>query len=427
MRRTGVIAAAVWAGLAAAAPAQDASARLDPANLLQAPIAAPAERPPPRPTDDLPSRPARMRFAADPDVRPVDARTLDKLHRDEADSAKPPARSNELFDYLASRRRGRSADPDDDEASSRREPQYDRPGKGGGGGDWFSGERLRNVLGRDKGDALFCSDHAFDQFVSPISNPFLFEDPRSLTEVRPLFLYQQVPAGQPNFQGGDIWFGGLQARVALTKRLSVTVNKIGAVGVNTGDRSPFGDHTGLSELWLGPKYTFYRDPDAGAVAAAGVQFHVPLGGSGVFQDTGRLSIVPYGSVGKNFLKTQLGSLNALGSAGYSISTNSQRSDYFTASGHLSWDVANKQKFFPLVELNWVAVTTDGKARQIAGEGRDLFNAGGMAKGSSLLTGAVGLRYRITPSIEIGGAYESPLTGNRDFFRRRFLVDLTWRY
>lgn len=426
MRRTGVIAAAVWAGLAAAAPAQDASARLDPTNLLQAPIAAPAERPAPCPTDDLPPRPARMRFAADPDVRPVEGRVLDKLRRDEDESARPAARGNDLLDYLSARRRGRSADPDDDEASSRREPQYDRPGSGGGG-DWFSGEKLRNMLGRDKGDALFRSDHAFDQFISPVSNPFLFEDPRSLTEVRPIFLYQQVPGGQPNFQGGNIWFAGLQGRVALTKRLSVTLNKIGAVGVNTGDRSPLGDNTGLSELWLGPKYTFYRDEEAGAVAAAGVQFHIPLGSSDVFQDTGRLSIVPYGSVGKNFLKTRFGSLNALGSAGYSISTNSQRSDYFTASGHLSFDIANKQKFFPLAELNWVAVTTDGKARPIAGEGRDLFNAGGMAKGSSLLTGAVGLRYRIAPSIEIGGAYELPLTGNRDFFRRRFLVDLIWRY
>ena len=33
--------------------------------------------------------------------------------------------------------------------------------------------------------AWFQSDHCFDNFISPLSNPFRFEDPRSLTEVRP--------------------------------------------------------------------------------------------------------------------------------------------------------------------------------------------------------------------------------------------------
>src|SRR5262249_25617678 len=39
----------------------------------------------------------------------------------------------------------------------------------------------------------FQSDHCFDQFISPVTNPFLFEDPRSLTEVRPIFMYQRIP------------------------------------------------------------------------------------------------------------------------------------------------------------------------------------------------------------------------------------------
>ena len=41
-------------------------------------------------------------------------------------------------------------------------------------------------------DTWFKSDHVFDGFISPVTNPFLFEDPRSLTEVRPIFMY---PAG----------------------------------------------------------------------------------------------------------------------------------------------------------------------------------------------------------------------------------------
>ena len=37
------------------------------------------------------------------------------------------------------------------------------------------------------------SDHCFDRFISPISNPFFFEDPRSLTEVRGIFIDNSLP------------------------------------------------------------------------------------------------------------------------------------------------------------------------------------------------------------------------------------------
>ena len=40
------------------------------------------------------------------------------------------------------------------------------------------------------GRCLFQSDHCFDYFASPVTNPFLFEDPRALTELKPLFIYQ---------------------------------------------------------------------------------------------------------------------------------------------------------------------------------------------------------------------------------------------
>ena len=52
----------------------------------------------------------------------------------------------------------------------------------------------------------FRSDHCFDQFSSPISNPFLFEDPRALTEVRPIFMWQTTPSGNPRYRGGNVEF-----------------------------------------------------------------------------------------------------------------------------------------------------------------------------------------------------------------------------
>src|SRR5262249_53548323 len=44
---------------------------------------------------------------------------------------------------------------------------------------------------------LLESDHAFDFLISPVSSPFFAEDPRSLTELRPLFFYQYGP-NNPN-------------------------------------------------------------------------------------------------------------------------------------------------------------------------------------------------------------------------------------
>jgi outer membrane autotransporter protein len=115
------------------------------------------------------------------------------------------------------------------------------------------------------------------------------------------------------------------------------------------------------------------------------------------------------------------------STGYSFSTDSQRSDYFYLSTHLSFDVGNAHRFYPVFEMNWFHYTTDGSARFISGEGRDLINFGSLAKGSSMVTGAVGGRVKLTRNTELGAAYEMPMIGNEDFFDYRFTVDFIWRY
>src|SRR3954465_2811545 len=145
----------------------------------------------------------------------------------------------------------------------------------------------------------FESDHCFDYFASPVSNPFLFEDPRALTEVRPIFLFQTIPNSNPVYRGGNAEFFGTQFRVALTDQWSFVMNKLGGVAINPGDNSPLDSQAGLAgpglgaevaELWLGPKFTFLRNTETGAVAAAGVTFQLPVGPAKVAQDTGKLSV-----------------------------------------------------------------------------------------------------------------------------------------
>ncbi|MBN9121670.1 MAG: hypothetical protein J0I06_21420 [Planctomycetes bacterium] len=332
----------------------------------------------------------------------------------------PP--TDTVNDFLAKRSDLRERDPRESRETSTGWPKVDVSRFGEG---W--GEKFGHVFGQRNG-GWFRSDHMFDGFISPVSNPFLFEDPRSLTEARPIFIYQQIPSSQQDFRGGHVSFFGVQGRVAFTDRWSLVVNKFGGTWLSPGSASPFNDGSSFAELWLGPKWTFYRGEETGSVAAGGVQFQIPTGGHSAFQDTGTLSLAPYVSYGQNFLRDfRWGSFNVLANTGYSFSVNHDRSDYYWLSGHLDFDVANLHRIYPLMELNWVLNTTDGRSTPIGAEGRDLINFGGQAKGTGLLTAAFGGRGKITENAQLGGAFEIPIAGRKDLFRYRFTVDFILRY
>jgi|GEM_PF-316232 len=293
------------------------------------------------------------------------------------------------------------------------------------------GERLSDILHQALGNTqdLFKSDHVFDNFISPVTHPFLLEDPRSLTEFRPLFIFQKVPRSQPDFRGGGLWFFGGQARVALTDRISLVIHKLGGLSINTGNASLYDGSTGFSELWLGPKYTLIRNDQSGSVLATGLQFQIPIGTRSVYQDTGSLSLVPYLSYAQNWdFGWRIGSLNTIIGTGYSFSVTAERSDYYYLSAQVDLDTFNNHRFYPLLGLNWQIVTANGKERPFFGaEGRDLFNLGGLARGRGLMTWAVGARYKISEAAQLGGAFELPIAGPRDFFSYRFTVDFILRY
>ena len=274
----------------------------------------------------------------------------------------------------------------------------------------------------------FQSDHCFDYFISPVTNPFLFEDPRSLTEVRPIFLIQHIPNSNPFFRGGNAEFFGMQARVAVTERFSMTLNKLGWTAINTGSGSSEPGGVGFSEIQLGPKFTFLRNEDGRMLGAAGIIFQIPDGRGSVYQDTGSLSIVPYFSFAKNFFETRFGSLNFMNTTGYSFATDRERTDYFYTSFHLDWDIANIHRFYPLLELSWFQYMRSGGLRPVSTEGRDLANIGSTdMAGKANFHGAVGMRYKVTESAQLGFGFEFPLSGRRDLLDYRFTIDFIWRY
>lgn len=303
---------------------------------------------------------------------------------------------------------------------------------GRGPGERF-GDQVGEMMsgGQEIGDdsrRWFESDKAFCDFVSPLSNPFYFEDPRSLTELRPMMFYQGIPGNDPWFRGGNLWYFGGQGRLAFGQRVSLVVHKFGFAAFNPGGGSIFQGGNGLSELWLGPKVVVYRDAEAKSLISIGTQFQIPLGSSDPLQDTGNLSIVPYVSAAQRLMRTEIGTLNGMASSGYSFSTNSDRSDFFYASAHLDFDIANGHRFYPVAELNWFSYTSDGNARPISTEGRDFGNFGAAAKGTNLVTWALGLRWRsLNGRFEVGGGYEGYMFGQRGIFDGRVMFDFIWRF
>jgi hypothetical protein len=277
------------------------------------------------------------------------------------------------------------------------------------------------------GDRLaFQSDCAFDGFSSPITNPFLAEDPRSLTELRPIYIYQTMPSNHYFFQGGNIQFFGGQFRAAFTERFSVVLHKLGGMTINP--EGPLGGGSGFTEIWLGPKFAFWRVPDTQTIASFGLQFQLPVGSGSIYQNTGNFGLVPYLSVGTELGRTDYGTFRLINVAGYHLGTDDGRSNYLYDSLHIDLDAGDYHRFYPTLELNWFYYTSDGQDRPfLLFEGRDLANVGATASGKSYFSIAPGFRYRFTDYLQMGLAAEFGLGGSNDLLRFRLGVDLIWRY
>lgn len=273
----------------------------------------------------------------------------------------------------------------------------------------------------------FMPDREFDFFISPLSNPYFFEDPRSLTEFRPIIIWQKSSSSNPLFRGGDALFFTFQGRLALNERWSIVIHKFGFAHVSPDGQddplnpNPFAGGTGLTDLQIGPKWTFYRDLQSRTIAAVGVNFEIPTGSSRVLQGNSG-AVTPYISAAQ-----ALGNFNLMGATGYRFGFSNSRSDMFFLSLHADYNIANK--FFPLAELNWYYYTKNGTSLAANFEGADLYNFGADAiAGRSLLTLNLGARYKFSEALQLGAGYEFPVVGKANgVMNWRLTFDLIWRF
>jgi hypothetical protein len=283
-----------------------------------------------------------------------------------------------------------------------------------------------------QGRSAFQSDHCFDYLSSPVTNPFYFEDPRALTQVRPVFIWQHTPNSNYIFNGGNNYYAGVQGSVAFTPYLSLTVDKLGWTWLNPNNpQLGVSGGNGFSEIHLGPKFTFLRNQQTGTVMAAGLIFEAPVGSASVLQNTGSLSLTPYLAVAQTFGKTAWGSFNFMNTTGYSFPVDDQRTEFFYSSFHLDYNVRNANIIYPFVELNWVHYTVNGGARDIGFDAGTFANFGsnGVA-GHNELTTALGFRYAYSQAIQFGLAGEFNVLGSqggRHLDAFRLTADMIFRY
>jgi hypothetical protein len=261
------------------------------------------------------------------------------------------------------------------------------------------------------------SDRCFSDFISPITNPVFFEDPRTLTEARFIYLHHKVPGSA---LGGEVNLFALQLRAALSDRLSIIATKDGFIT----STNPLIDD-GWADVSAGLKYNLYADCDCQQLLSAGVTYELPVGSTRTLQGNGDGLFNVFLTGG-----TAFGNNNHWVSAtGFLLpGDRAEESSLWFWSNHVDHRIGCSN-FYALAEVNWYHYMGSGRSFDVAPiEGGDLFNFGtfGVA-GNDIVTGAAGMKYKPVERMELGVAWEAPLTERRDILESRFTFDCILRY
>ncbi len=261
------------------------------------------------------------------------------------------------------------------------------------------------------------TEPCFDDFISPMTNPVFFEDPRNVTELRGIFLQHHVPTGA---LGGDIQLYALQIRARLTDRLSLIAAKDGFV-VSSNPLI----QDGWADVDIGFKYALYRDAKNQRLLSGGVVYDLPVGSPRTQQGRGDGEFHLFLSGG-----TQLCDCAhwISGFGGLIPVDDDANSSFIYWSNHFDYQV--RRGWYAVTEFNWFHYVQDGDDRLgLTGlEGGDLFNLGSAGiEGNSIVTGALGVKYKPNRKTEVGLAWEIPLTDRQDVLENRLTADLILRY
>jgi hypothetical protein len=281
----------------------------------------------------------------------------------------------------------------------------------------------------------------FENARRPITNPTLFDLALPMTNIHPIVMFHRLPdfvntTVGPLPMGGDVQVYALQFEIALNERLSIVATKDGYVDINPDTQPLWSDESGFANIGAGLKYAFIYDPASATAVSGTVTFEFPTGNHDVFQGEGDGAANLIVSGLKLWDELQLA-----GAAGLHLPFDGQMATTSFMSAHVSYETC--RWFIPLAEVNWHHVLEAGNGRpnffsQAGGgvpavatfEGVDLLNFGASnaSQNRDFVTAALGFRSRLTDTIDVGAAYELPLTDKEDgIMRDRVTLDLFWRF
>lgn len=257
----------------------------------------------------------------------------------------------------------------------------------------------------------------FSSFISPMTNPVFFEDPRIQTEAKVLFVQQKIPLAAG---GNDAQLYAMQVQAALSDRLSIVADKDGYIV----SQNPLVDD-GWADVAIGLKYAVLADYEAQRLLSIGASYELPVGSTRSLQGNGDGEFHLYASAA-----VQLGcDWHWISGSGFRLPADTAaESQVWYWSNHLDRQI-NDYLYF-LTEVNWYHWMRSGEGGVPGVEGIDLFNLGSTSvAGNDIVTGAIGIkaRPRGDNSMEVGVAWEAPLTQRRDILDNRLTVDCILRY
>lgn len=264
-------------------------------------------------------------------------------------------------------------------------------------------------------------DYGFASARRPMSNPVHFDLPLPITHLHPIVIYQTLPSSIDTTAGplpvnGDLQVYALAFEYAINNCFSIVAAKDGYIDFNP--KKTFSKKEGFADVCAGLKYLFYYDCECNMAASAKILVNLPLGNQKVFQGGGDGTIIP-----------SLTGLQIMGcwqfvvTGGFILPFNDgKNSTQFFHSWHVSYELCSN--FFPFAEFNHIHTFDSGNGasrfpEQAGGatpaiakfEGGDLINFGAShAKCQRDFNSlAFGARYRFMDCLDIGAAFEFPLS------------------
>lgn len=291
-----------------------------------------------------------------------------------------------------------------------------------GCGGLLGGSCLDDLFGDGCGsgcslDGLLQSgDPCFNDFISPITNPIYFQDPRIQTEARFIFLNHWFPS---QLGDGDAQLYALQLRAAITEDLSIIATKDGYL---VSDNPLLDD--GWADVSLGLQYNLFKDPGAQTLLSAGVVFDLPVGTPRALQGNGDGEFHLFVTGGTEIAEDW----HLISGTGFILPSNRDaQSQIWYWSNHVDHQLGDSGLYL-LGEVNWFHWLNGADEFPVPVEGLDYANLGSVGVGgNNIVTGAVGMKYKPTDNQELGVAIEFPLTDRRDILDQRLTFDWIVRY